>query len=110
MELILKNQQINQLNETLEQEVASRTQALQNTLDKLEVNAKELEISLEKEKVLGDLKTRFVSMASHEFRTPLTSILGSATLIETYQSYKIVCKSFNGDFRGVFIGRKIRGW
>jgi signal transduction histidine kinase len=50
----------------------------------LEVNAKELEISLEKEKVLGDLKTRFVSMASHEFRTPLTSILGSATLIEKY--------------------------
>ena len=84
MELILKNQQINQLNETLEQEVAARTQALQNTLDKLEFNAKELEISLEKEKVLGDLKTRFVSMASHEFRTPLTSILGSATLIEKY--------------------------
>ncbi|MEY2941244.1 MAG: ATP-binding protein [Aquirufa sp.] len=84
MELILKNQQINQLNETLEQEVVARTQALQNTLDKLEVNAKELAISLEKEKVLGDLKTRFVSMASHEFRTPLTSILGSATLIEKY--------------------------
>jgi PAS domain S-box-containing protein len=84
MELILKNQQINQLNETLEQEVAARTQALQNTLDKLEINTKELEISLEKEKVLGDLKTRFVSMASHEFRTPLTSILGSATLIEKY--------------------------
>ena len=84
MELILKNQQINQLNETLEQEVEARTQALLNTLNKLEVNAKELEISLEKEKVLGDLKTRFVSMASHEFRTPLTSILGSATLIEKY--------------------------
>jgi PAS domain S-box-containing protein len=84
MELILKNQQINHLNETLEQEVAARTQALQNTLDKLEVNAKELAQSLEKEKVLGDLKTRFVSMASHEFRTPLTSILGSATLIEKY--------------------------
>jgi PAS domain S-box-containing protein len=84
MELIVKNQQINQLNETLEQEVAARTQALQNTLDKLEINTKELELSLEKEKVLGDLKTRFVSMASHEFRTPLTSILGSATLIEKY--------------------------
>lgn len=86
MELILKNQQINQLNETLEQEVAARTQALQNTLDKLELNTQELEISLEKEKVLGDLKTRFVSMASHEFRTPLTSILGSATLIEKYKN------------------------
>jgi PAS domain S-box-containing protein len=84
MELILKNQQINQLNETLEQEVAARTQALQNTLYKLELNTQELQKSLEKEKVLGDLKTRFVSMASHEFRTPLTSILGSATLIEKY--------------------------
>jgi signal transduction histidine kinase len=84
MELLLKNQQINQLNETLEQEVVARTQALQNTLNKLEVNASELAQSLEKEKVLGDLKTRFVSMASHEFRTPLTSILGSATLIEKY--------------------------
>lgn len=84
MELVVKNQQINQLNETLEQEVVARTQALQNTLVKLEQNTKELEISLEKEKVLGDLKTRFVSMASHEFRTPLTSILGSAILIEKY--------------------------
>jgi PAS domain S-box-containing protein len=84
MELILKNQQINQLNETLEQEVAVRTQALQNTLDQLEVNANELAQSLEKEKELGVLKTRFVSMASHEFRTPLTSILGSATLLQKY--------------------------
>jgi signal transduction histidine kinase len=48
------------------------------------LNTQELQKSLEKEKVLGDLKTRFVSMASHEFRTPLTSILGSATLIEKY--------------------------
>ncbi|MFM6948233.1 MAG: ATP-binding protein [Aquirufa sp.] len=85
MELILKNQEINQLNESLEEEVEARTQALQNTLDQLEANTKELEISLQKEKELGDLKTRFVSMASHEFRTPLTSILSSASLIEKYQ-------------------------
>lgn len=84
LELILRNQQIIQLNETLEQEVEARTNALQNTLDKLELSSKELEVSLEKEKELGVLKTRFVSMASHEFRTPLTSILGSATLIEKY--------------------------
>lgn len=84
LELILRNQQIIQLNETLEQEVEARTNALQNTLDKLELSSKELEASLEKEKELGVLKTRFVSMASHEFRTPLTSILGSATLIEKY--------------------------
>ena len=88
MELILKNQEINQLNETLEEDVKIRTQALQNTLEKIENNTHELEISLQKEIELGDLKTRFVSMASHEFRTPLTAILSSATLIEKYQKEK----------------------
>lgn len=84
MELILKNQEINQLNESLEEEVILRTKDLQNTLAKLEENTKVLEGALQKEKELGDLKTRFVSMASHEFRTPLTSILSSASLIEKY--------------------------
>lgn len=85
MELILKNKEINQLNESLEEEVKARTQALQNTLVQLEANAVELENALQKEKELGDLKTRFVSMASHEFRTPLTSILTSAALLEKYE-------------------------
>jgi PAS domain S-box-containing protein len=84
MELILKNQEINQLNESLEEEVKARTQALQNTLGQLEKQTHELENALQKEIELGDLKTRFVSMASHEFRTPLTSILSSAALIEKY--------------------------
>ena len=44
----------------------------------------ELRQALEKEKELSELKSRFVTMASHEFRTPLTSILSSADLIEAY--------------------------
>ena len=36
------------------------------------------------EKQLNELKSRFVSMASHEFRTPLSTILSSATLVEKY--------------------------
>ncbi len=40
--------------------------------------------ALSKEKKLGELKSRFVSMASHEFRTPLSTILSSAYLIEKY--------------------------
>ena len=39
---------------------------------------------LEKEKDLSELKSRFLSMASHEFRTPLSTVLSSAYLIEKY--------------------------
>ena len=44
----------------------------------------ELKNALEKEKQLGDLKSRFVSMASHEFRTPLSGIRSSAELMQIY--------------------------
>lgn len=40
--------------------------------------------ALEKEKQLNELKSRFVSMASHEFRTPLSTILSSSSLVEKY--------------------------
>ena len=44
----------------------------------------EIRTSLQKAKELNDLKTRFVSMASHEFRTPLSTILSSISLIGKY--------------------------
>jgi PAS domain S-box-containing protein len=54
-------------------------------LEKLvEERTLELTQSLEKEKSLNDAKSRFVSLASHEFRTPLSSILSSVFLIEKY--------------------------
>ena len=40
--------------------------------------------SLKKERELNDMKTRFVAMASHEFRTPLSTVLSSITLVEKY--------------------------
>lgn len=44
-----------------------------------------LQLALAKEHELNELKSRFVSMASHEFRTPLAAIL---TLTETLSSYR----------------------
>ncbi len=48
----------------------------------------EIRSALAKEKELGELKSRFITMASHEFRTPLTTILSSAELLEHY-SHKL---------------------
>ncbi len=45
---------------------------------------KELRKAYEKERELGELKSRFVSMASHEFRTPLSTVLSSAALLHRY--------------------------
>lgn len=52
---------------------------------KVRESTMELNQMLERERELSELKSRFVSMASHEFRTPLTAILSSISLIEGYK-------------------------
>jgi|GEM_PF-1099855 len=44
----------------------------------------DIKLALEKQKELNELKSRFISTVSHEFRTPLTSILASADLLQRY--------------------------
>jgi PAS domain S-box-containing protein len=45
----------------------------------------EIRLALEREQELSILKTRFFSMASHEFRTPLSTVLAAAQLLENSQ-------------------------
>ncbi|MGI4742421.1 MAG: ATP-binding protein [Janthinobacterium lividum] len=96
--LVVSRQQVQELNQELsaaieslqlsnldlEQQVADRTHALLMTLQQLEQRRRQLTQALAAEQELGELKTRFVSMASHEFRTPLTTVLTSAELIADY--------------------------
>jgi PAS domain S-box-containing protein len=68
----------------LEKQVRNRTLILEEAIEQLENTKLELHNSLEKERELSELKTRFVSMASHEFRTPLTTMLTSLSLVNKY--------------------------
>lgn len=90
--------ELKRLTEKLEEQVALRTEELSQAIKELLKTNEDLSFemekrkqaeeealrSLEKEKDLSELKSRFVSMASHEFRTPLAGILTSASLIQKY--------------------------
>ncbi|ALM07789.1 histidine kinase [Sediminicola sp. YIK13] len=87
-----QERQISELNSQLEAKIELRTRELNDIVLELrgEVNLrKEAEskakMALKKERELNDLKTKFLSLVSHEFKTPLSSILTSATLISKYQ-------------------------
>lgn len=76
--------EVKQLNTGLEKKVEDRTKMLRETLSALEQSKLELSDALRAEKDLGELKSRFASMASHEFKTPLSTILSSAYLLDKY--------------------------
>ncbi len=86
----LKNRNI--INTQLAQEIAERESveadliehrnnlqvAIDEATEELQAQANELKNALDKEKDLNELQNQFVTMASHEFRTPLAIIDGAA--------------------------------
>lgn len=70
----------------LEKEVEERTMILKEAIQKLEQTKDELDNSLKREREVNSMKSRFISIASHEFRTPLATVLSSLSLVEKYST------------------------
>ena len=86
-----QEQKILDLNSQLEKKISERTRQLEDTVHELQEEVilrqeaeERMKESLQKERDLGELKTKFLSLVSHEFKTPLTGMLSSATLAERY--------------------------
>ncbi len=84
-------EEILELNKNLEKKIKARIGELRDTVAKLKREIKrrkeaeaKIQSALNKEKELNELKTKFLSLVSHEFKTPLSGILTSATLIGKY--------------------------
>lgn len=87
-----KDLKIRELNADLEKKIKTRTIELRDTVAELKkeikrrVSAeKKIKSALQKERELNELKTKFLSLVSHEFKTPLSGILTSATLVGKYR-------------------------
>jgi len=86
-------EELKKVNEFLEMKIEERTLDLQLIVkklkDEIEEHGKvqiELKKMLDKEKELNEMKTRFVSMVSHEFRTPLTVIRSAAQMMNKFRA------------------------
>ncbi len=83
--LMEANEAIGRLNAELEARVEQRTEELASALEELNESKAEVLRALESERELNELKSQFVTIASHEFRTPLATMLSSVSLIGRYK-------------------------